>query len=163
MAGGLFRLVELVFTAYVTPALLVPFVWLAGWARSRWRGGLSGRGAPLGRMLNWYFAGVVAWLVVWGVILLGLPAEQGGIAAAALCWLGYGTANLLFAQLLVRFTKEYGSLPPGEATDRLFARLLGAIVAQPVMTAVAFSVLYRITGVTWNLHVPGLPAVQEGI
>ena len=163
MAERFFRLVELVFTAYAIPALLVPFVWLAGWAWSRWGGGRSGHGEQLGQILTWYFAAVVGWLVAWGMIRLGLPAEKGGVAAVALGWLAYGTANVLFAQLLVRFTQEYGLLPPGEATDRVFARLLSAIVAQPLMTAFAFFVLYRITGVTWSLHVPGLPAVQEGI
>ncbi len=163
MAEGFFRLVELVFTAYAIPALLVPFVWLAGWGWTRWGGGRSRNGEQLGRILNRYSAVVVAWMVAWGMIRLGLPAEKGGVAAAVLGWLAYGTANVMFAQLLVRFTQEYGLLPPGQATDRLFARLLGAIVVQPLMTAFAFSVLYRITGVTWSLHVPGLPAVQEGI
>ena len=72
-------------------------------------------------------------------------------------------SECLLALLLVRFTGEYGSLAAGDATDRLFTRLLGAVALQPIATAVAFAVLYRVSGVAWDLQVLGLPAVQEGI
>jgi hypothetical protein len=42
-------------------------------------------------------------------------------------------------------------------------RFLGIVVAQPLMTAAAFAVLNRVMGVAWNLQVPDLPAIQEGI
>jgi hypothetical protein len=83
--------------------------------------------------------------------------------AAVACWTGYAVANLALAWLLVWFTADYGSLPDGESKDRLFLRVIGAVVLQPVMTALAFSVLYRIMGVAYHLQVPGLTAVQEGI
>jgi hypothetical protein len=42
-------------------------------------------------------------------------------------------------------------------------RFLGIVIAQPLMTAAAFVVLNRVMGVAWNLQVPELPAIQEGI
>jgi hypothetical protein len=42
-------------------------------------------------------------------------------------------------------------------------RFLGIVISQPLMTAAAFAVLNRVMGVAWNLQVPDLPAIQEGI
>ena len=158
-----FRLVELVFTAYAIPALIVPVLWLARWVGRRSFGSRAVSRHALGRIVDQHYALVLAWVLLWGAMRLGLPIEKGGSLAAAICWTGYALANVLLARLLLRFTAEYGSLPPGAATDRLFVRLVGAIIVQPFMTAVAFSVLYRVTGLTWQLHVPGPPTVQEGI
>jgi len=113
--------------------------------------------------MRWYFVSCLLWLGVWGAIRLGLRLDHVGAVAIAALWLGYGAANVLLALLLVRFTGEYGSLAAGDATDRLFTRLLGAVALQPIATAVAFAVLYRVSGVAWDLQVLGLPAVQEGI
>jgi hypothetical protein len=158
-----FHIVEVVFTAYAIPALIVPVLWLARWVSRSWFQSQAGSRRTLGRIVDQHSALVLAWLLLWGAMRLGVPIEKGGSLAAALCWMGYALANILLARLLLRFTAEYGSLPPGAATDRLFVRLLGAIIAQPVMTTLAFSVLYRVTGVAWQLHTPGLSAVQEGI
>ena len=84
-------------------------------------------------------------------------------AAAIVFWIAYALLNLMLAWLLVRFTAGYGDLPEGPSRDRLFLRFLSAIVVQPMATACAFTVLYRIMGVVYHLKVPGLGAVQEGI
>ncbi len=163
MGEKFYRLVELIFTAYAVPALIVPFVWLA-------RRLLRGRGAApqesaerLNRAAAIYGLVSVVWIGAWVVLVLGVPIEKGGKTAGALLWLGYGTLNVLMASLLVRFTAGYGALPESAAKDRLFLRFLSAVAAQPVATACAFAVLYRIMGFVYHLRVPGLTAVQEGI
>jgi uncharacterized membrane protein len=159
-----YRIVELTFTAYAVPALLVPVVWLA---RRWWPGRGSGRRPEtadrLHRAIAAYAIVFFAWIGLRLVLALGVPVERGGPAAAAVSWIGYALLNLLLASLLVRFTAGYGDLPEGSSRDRLFVRFLSAIVAQPVATACAFAVLYRIMGVVYHLKVPSLGAVQEGI
>ena len=157
---GFFRLVELTFTAYAVPALLVPVVWLA----RRWLPGRRRETADrLNRAIAAYAIVFFAWVGLRLVLAIGVPVERGGQAAAALFWIGYVLLNLLLASLLVRFTAGYGDLPEGSLRDRLFLRFLSAIVAQPVATACAFGVLYRIMGVVYHLKIPSLGAVQEGI
>jgi hypothetical protein len=156
------RLVELVFTAYAVPALLVPFVWLARRAGRSFRPDRSRSAEGLARAGRTYGALALGWLIVWAVLRPGVPFSGGPLTAAA-CWTGYGAANLALAWLLVRFTADYGSLPDGAAKDRVFLRVIGAVVAQPVVTALAFSVLYRLLGVAYRLRVPPLAAVQEGL
>ena len=76
---------------------------------------------------------------------------------------GLALIPVVLAWVLVRFTAAYGSLPESSASDALFLRLVGTLAAQPVMTALAFSVIAHIMGVGWNPLIPTLPAVQEGI
>jgi hypothetical protein len=157
------RIVEVAFTAYVVPALLVPVILLIGWIRRR-------RGAPrreaareLGHLVRAHFACVLVWALIWAAMILGVPLERGGTITTAACWTAYVSANLLLAWVLVRFTAAYGSLPESSTADALFVRLLATLAAQPIMTALAFSVLARIMGLGWDPLVPSLPAVQEGI
>ena len=91
------------------------------------------------------------------------PSRRAEGWPRAILWIAYGLLNLGLASMLVRFTAAYGDLPEGPSRDRLFVRFLSAIVVQPVATAFAFAVLYRIMGVVYHLQVPGLAAVQEGI
>ena len=164
MEEKFFRLVELVFTAYAVPALLVPLVWLG---RRLARAAGAHRADDLAERLNRavaaYAAVAAAWLAAWLALALGVPIENWGKAAAFLFWIAYGLLNLVLASLLVRFTAGYGDLPEGRFKDRLFLRFLSAVLAQPLATAGAFAVLYRIMGVVYHLKVPGLAAVQEGI
>jgi hypothetical protein len=160
MADRFFHLVELVFTAYAVPALLVPLVWLA---RRLFRRGAPETANRLNRAVAAYGIVLLGWVGAWAAVALGVPVERGGRVAGAALWLGYALLNLLLASLLVRFTAGYGSLPEGSFRDRLFVRFLSAIVAQPMATACAFAVLYRIMGLVYHLKVPGLTAVQEGI
>ena len=151
MEDRFFRLVELVFTAYAVPALLVPVVWLVRrLLRGHGSGEARGTADRLNRQVAAYGIVLLAWLSAWIALALGVPIEKGGRVLVA-------------ASLLVRFTADYGDLPEGPARDRLFLRFLSAIVVQPVATACAFTVLYRIMGVVYHLKVPGLAAVQEGI
>lgn len=157
------RIVEVAFTAYVVPALLVPVILLIGRIRRK-------RAAPpqavlreLTRLVRAHFVLVLMWAIIWIAIILGAPLEKGGSVTAAACWSAYVVANFVLALVLVRFTAAYGSLPESPASDALFVRLIGTLAAQPIMTALAFSVLARVMGVGWNPLVPGLPAVQEGI
>jgi hypothetical protein len=164
MPERFFRVVELTFTAYAVPALLVPVVWLA---RRLIAGGRSGRRREtpdrLNRAIGAYGVVLLGWVGARVVLAFGVPIERGGRVAVAFFWIGYALLNLLLASLLVRFTAGYGDLPEGPPRDRLFVRFLSAIVVQPVATAFAFTVLYRISGVVYHLKVPGLGAVQEGI
>jgi hypothetical protein len=158
-----FRIVEVTFTAYAIPALLVPLIWLLARIRRRHSPPRIETSRELARLVSAHFALVLLWALLWGAMILGLPLEKGGAPAAIFCWTAYAVANLLLAWVLIRFTAAYGSLPESSASDALFVRLLGTLVAQPIMTGLAFSVLTRIMGVAWHLQVPGLPAVQEGI
>ncbi len=164
MDARFFRVVELVFTAYAVPALIVPFVWLG---RRIFRAGraTSSRESEqrLNRALAVYGLSSVLWLACWLALSAGIPIERGGKAAGALLWAAYGLLNFGLASLLVRFTAGYGELPEGISKDRLFLRFLTAVLAQPFATAFAFAVLYRIMGVVYHMKVPGLTAVQEGI
>jgi hypothetical protein len=163
MGQPFFRLVELVFTAYAVPALIIPFVWLARRMLSSPSSRLPESTAPLRRAVALNGILSAGWLCVWFALVVGVPIERGGRTAGALLWLGYGLLNVALATLLVRFTASYGGLPEGETKDRLFLYLLSAVVAQPFATACAFAVLYRVMGVVYHLSMPGLTAVQEGI
>lgn len=164
MAERFFRLVELIFTAYAVPALLVPLVWLVQrLLRARRPAVASETADRLNRAVSAYGILLLAWVVAWAALVLGVPIEKGGRVAGAVFWLAYGLLNFGLSSLLVRFTAGYGDLPEGPSRDRLFLRFLSAIVVQPVATACAFAVLYRIMGVVYHLSVPGLAAVQEGI
>jgi hypothetical protein len=162
MEQGIFRALELVFTAYMVPALLVPLVWIGLRLRRAFRGPSPETPRTLARIARSYAVLAALWLAAW-LALRVLPFEPGGRLALAVSWLAYLLLNVVFATLLVRFTSGYGSLPEGDDKDRLFLRLLGVILAQPVTTACAFAVLYRLMGVAYQLTVPGLPVVQEGI
>ncbi len=164
MADRFFRLVELIFTAYAVPALLVPLVWLVQRLfRARRPGAARETADRLNRAVAAYGILLLAWVGAWVALVLGVPIERGGRVAGAAFWLAYGLLNFGLAWLLVRFTAGYGDLPEGPLRDRLFMRFLSAIVVQPVATACAFAVLYRIMGVVYHLGAPGLTAVQEGI
>jgi hypothetical protein len=158
-----FRIVEVAFTAYMVPALLVPVIWLVGRVRRRHAAPRVETSGELTRLVKVHFGFVLAWGLLWTAMILGVPLEKGGSLALVACWAVYLVANLVLAWVLVRFTAAYGSLPESATSDVLFIRLLGTLAAQPIMTALAFSVLTRIMGVVWHLQVPSLPAVQEGI
>lgn len=161
MTDRFFHLVELVFTAYAVPALLVPFVWLG--SRLIRGSGAAETAKRLNRALASYGIVLLGWVGAWMAVALGAPVEKGGRVAGAAFWIGYALLNVLLASLLVRFTAGYGNLPEGPSRDRLFLRFLSAIIVQPMATACAFAVLYRIMGLIYHLKVPGLTAVQEGI
>ena len=161
MQEQLFRGVELIFTAYMVPALLVPLVWIGG--RVFRRGSPRESANRLTRIQIAYGAIACLWFAGWLAMRLGLPIEQGGKAVGWLSWAVYFALNLTLAMLLVAFTGEYGALPDGPQKDRLFVRFLTIILAQPVATAFAFGVLYRIMGLVYHMNVLPLPGVQEGI
>jgi hypothetical protein len=157
------RIVEIAFTSYVVPALLVPVILLAGWMRRRRAAPRGEASRELARLVRIHFAFVLVWAATWLAMVLGVPLQKGGSVTVIACWTAYVAANLVLAWVLVRFTAAYGSLPESSAADALFLRLVGALAAQPVMTALAFSVITHIMGVGWNPLAPALPAVQEGI
>ena len=75
MGEKFYRLVELIFTAYAVPALIVPFVWLA-------RRLLRGRGAApqesaerLNRAAAIYGLVSVMWIGAWVVLVLEAGIE----------------------------------------------------------------------------------------
>lgn len=105
----------------------------------------------------------LTWLVGGTAVHVGFPIEAGGRLAGTVSWGAYAALNLSLAALLVAFTRELGALPEGAAKDRLFLRFLCIVLLQPLVTASAFVVLYRIVGVVYHLDVPPLPGIQEGI
>src|SRR5450755_1938713 len=164
MPERLFRIVELVFTAYAVPALMVPFVWLAlRFLRAVRPVAPRETADGLNRAVVIYAVVSGAWIAAWITLRLGVRIEAGGRAVGVLSWVAYLILNTALAAILVRFTASYGGLPEGGFKDRLFLRFITAIVVQPLATAGAFAVLFRIMGVVYHLKVPGLTGVQEGI
>lgn len=163
MGPTFFRIVEITFTSYMVPALLVPVVWVAALIiRSRRRGSAD----PVRELTRqwWLLAGLfVMWLLLFLAVRAGAPLSQGGVIARVLVWIAYIATNLLMAWFLLRFTSRYGAISKGPNADRVFGRFLVIVLAQPLMTAAAFVVLENAMGVAWNGQVPELPAIQEGI
>jgi hypothetical protein len=163
MGVTFFRSVELAFTAYMVPALLVPVVWVAAMIFKRRR---RDNADPLHELTRqwWLLAGLFGmWLLLFLAVRAGAPLSHGGGAAKWLVWTAYVATNLVIAWFLLRFTSRYGSIGKGAAADRLFGRFLIIILAQPLMTAAAFVVIETAMGVSWNGQVPQLPAIQEGL
>jgi small-conductance mechanosensitive channel len=162
MAQMFFRIIEIAFASYMVPALLLPAVWLAGLLLKR-RVRLRPPAAEIEsqwRLLSGLF---LVWLALFLAVVAGAPLNRGGMAAIAVCWMVYAVTNLLLAWFMLRFTSTYALIPEGQVADRAFMRFLGIVIAQPLMTAAAFAVLNQVMGVAWNLQVPELPAIQEGI
>lgn len=163
MAQMFFRIIEITFASYTVPALLVPGVWIAGWLL---KGRIPGKRPPAAEIEGQWrvLAGLfLVWLALFLAVIAGAPLNRGGIVAIVFCWAVYALTNLLLAWFLLRFTSTYALIPAGEVADRAFMRFLGIVIAQPLMTAAAFAVLNQVMGVAWNLQVPELPAIQEGI
>jgi hypothetical protein len=164
MLGQTFlRITEIIFAAYMVPALLVPFAWILAWLQRRRLARNVPAAAEVERQWRLLRILFLIWLALFLVGYAGVRLSRGGVVAVALCWGMYALTNLLLAWFLLRFTATYGSIPPGPVADRAFMRFLGIVVAQPLMTAAAFAVLNQVMGVAWNLQVPELPAIQEGI
>ncbi|MGB8692411.1 MAG: hypothetical protein WCD08_02750 [Steroidobacteraceae bacterium] len=163
MGPTFFRAVEIIFTSYMVPALLVPVVWVAALI---FKGRRRDSADPVRELTRqwWVLAGLfVLWLLLFLAVTAGAPLSQGGVIARTLVWMVYVVTNLLMAWFLLRFTSRYGAIGKGPDADRVFGRFLVIVLAQPLMTAAAFVVLENAMGVTWNGQVPELPAIQEGI
>jgi hypothetical protein len=162
MAEMFFRAIEIAFASYMVPALLLPAAWLAAvLLRKRVAHQEPAREIRRQSRLLWGF--VVVWLALFAAALVGVPLNRGGPWAVAFCWMVYAANNLLLAWFLLRVTTRYALIPAGLAADAAFGRFLSIVLAQPLVTAVAFAVLNQVMGVAWNLQVPALPAIQEGI
>jgi hypothetical protein len=157
------RITEIVFASYMVPALLVPLAWILAWMLRRRLGRNLPAAAEVERQWRALRILFVIWLALFLGIVAGIRLNRAGVVAVVLCWGMYALTNLLLAWFLLRFTATYGSIPPGPVADRAYLRFLGIVVAQPLMTAAAFAVLNQVMGVTWNLQVPELPAIQESI
>jgi hypothetical protein len=163
MAQMFFRIVEIAFASYMVPALLLPAVWLAGFLLKRRIGVTRLPAAEIEGQWRLLFGLFLLWFSLFLAVAAGAPLNRGGAAAIVVCWIVYAATNLLLAWFMLRFTSTYALIPAGQVADRAFMRFLGIVVAQPLMTAAAFAVLNRVMGVAWNLQVPDLPAIQEGI
>jgi hypothetical protein len=157
------QIVEAVFTSYLLPALLVPLVWLLRGIARRSIGIFSTAISSLRLLQNIYDATATLIVLAWAAGRAGFRIEAGGRPITVFAWFLFGSLNLLFATLAVRITGEYGRLPEGPAKDTVFLRFLGTIVAQPIATMAAFSLLYRLLRVVYHREFPWLDAVQEGI
>lgn len=163
MGPTFFRSVEIAFTSYMVPALLVPVVWVATLIFRNRRLESSDPLRELTRQCR-LLAGLFGlWLLLFLAVRAGVPLSRGGIVATSLVWAAYIVTNVLIAWFLLRFTSRYGSISKGAAADRLFGRFLILVLAQPLMTAAAFVVLDTAMGVIWSGQVPQLPAMQEGL
>jgi hypothetical protein len=163
MGPTFFRIIEIAFASYMVPALLVPLVWvLARILKLRSRGSAPPLVEAEGQSRR-LFRLFLLWFVLFLAVAAGAPLHRWGAAAITLCWAIYAVTNLLLAWFLFRFTVTYGSIPDGQAADRVFLRFIAIVVAQPWVTAAAFAVLNNVMGVAWNAQVPELPAIQEGI
>jgi hypothetical protein len=163
MGPMFFRIVEITFASYMVPALLLPLAWVAGWLLKRRLRERSQPAIEVEGQSRRLFCLFMVWLGLFLVVVAGVPLSRGGSVAVALCWLVYAATNALIAWYLLSFTTAYGSIPAGQAADRAFLRFLTVIVAQPFMTAAAFTVLNNVMGLAWNAQIPELPAIQEGI
>lgn len=164
MIGQAFlRITEIVFASYMVPALMVPLAWLLAWMLRRRLGRSVPAAAEVERQWRVLRVLFLVWLALFLVVVAGVRLNRGGVVAVVLCWSIYALTNFLLAWFLLRFTATYGSIPPGPIADRAYMRFLGIVVAQPLMTAAAFAVLNQVMGVAWNLQMPDLPAIQEGI
>lgn len=163
MAQTFFRIIEIAFASYMVPALLLPAVWGAGLLLRRWISDNRQPAAEIEGQWRVLLVLFLLWLALFIAVLAGAPLNRGGIAAVVLCWTVYAVTNVLLAWFLLRFTSTYALIPAGQVADKAFMRFLGIVVAQPLMTAAAFAVLNQVMGVAWNLQVPELPAIQEGI
>jgi len=163
MAQMFFRIIEIAFASYMVPALLLPAVWLAGFLLKRRIGVTRLPAAEIEGQWRLLFGLFLLWFTLFLAVVAGAPLNRGGVAAIAMCWIVYAVTNLLLAWFMLRFTSMYALIPAGQVADRAFMRFLGIVIAQPWMTAAAFVVLNRAMGVAWNLQVPDLPAIQEGI
>ena len=164
MIGQVFlRITEIVFASYMVPALLVPVAWLLAWMLRRRLGRKVPAAAEVERQSRVLRILFLIWLALFLVVIAGVRLNRGGVVAVVMCWSIYAFTNFFLAWFLLRFTATYGSIPPGPVADRAYMRFLGIVAAQPVMTAAAFAVLNQVMGVAWNLQVPDLPAIQEGI
>ncbi len=163
MPNFLKQLVEAIFTAYLLPALLVPLVWLIRAIRGNRADRSPGRFGPLRRVQGAYASVAILITLLWAAAKAGLRVELGGRPITVVAWILFGTLNFLFAVLAVRMAGDYARLPDGRPKDALFLRFLAAIVAQPLVTLAAFSLLYRLLRVVYHRQFPWLNAVQEGI
>ena len=163
MAQMFFRIIEIAFASYMVPALLLPAVWLAGVLLKRRIGVTRLPAAEIESQWRLLFGLFLVWFALFLAVAAGAPLNRGGVTAIAVCWIVYAVTNLLLAWFMLRFTSTYALIPAGQVADRAFMRFLGIVVAQPLMTAAAFAVLNRAMGVAWNLQIPDLPAIQEGI
>ena len=163
MGQMFFRIVEIAFASYMVPALLLPAVWVAGLLLKRRLGVARAPAAEIEEQWRRLSGLFLVWFALFLAVAVGAPLNRGGVTAIAVCWIVYAATNLLLAWFMLRFTSTYALIPAGRVADRAFMRFLGIVIAQPLMTAAAFAVLNRVMGVAWNLQVPELPAIQEGI
>ena len=157
------QLIEIVFTSYLLPALLLPLIWLAR-AAVRRRASLTQPDAPrsLRRFFSAYAAIAGFLLLTWVLSRLGVPIERGGRPLTVLVWLVFGALNLIFAGLAGSVTSNYGSLANAETKDSVFIQFLAIVLIQPLSTAAAFSVLYRLLRLVFLQVFPWLDVSQEG-
>jgi hypothetical protein len=163
MVDALHEATDLIFTAYIVPALLVPFVWMTLRVQRALSGHTKQPAAALAGLERFYAVFVAAWFGLWLASRIGLPLERAGRPLLLLSWIGFAGLNLVFAALMIRFTSDYGDVPDGREKDLLFLRFLGLVMLQPVTTACAFVVLYQAMGVAYRLYMPALPILPLGI
>lgn len=163
MTQMFFRIIEIAFASYMVPALLLPGVWLVSLALMRRHRPARPPAVEIAGQWRRLLGLFLVWFTLFLAVAAGVPLNRAGAAGVAACWIVYAITNMLLALFMLRFTSTYALIPAGQIADRAFMRFLGIVIAQPLMTAAAFAVLNGVMGVAWNLQVPELPAIQEGI
>ncbi len=156
------RFIELVYTAYMVPALMVPVAWLLlRYARRRGRLATA-PGRELLRLELGIGAVAAGWIVLWLLMKAGVPIGVGmpQLVVGTVLFL---SLNAALAWLLVRFTAGYGALPQGPAADRLFLGFVGLFAVHPLVTGAALGIMHHVMGLAWQASMPQFIPGQEGI
>lgn len=159
MAGIIRQIIEIVFTSYLLPALLLPLVWLA----SALRRSTTDPMVVIRRTRFAYLAVAAAFALMWALARSGVPIEAGGRWLTALAWIAFVMLHLLFAMLAATMTAKYASLPEGTAKESSFVFFLAIVVLHPAATAAGVSVLYRLLRLVYHQVLPGIDLVPGGI
>lgn len=153
---------EILFTSYLLPALLLPIIWLAGAAARRGRVPTEPE-RSLARVFTVHAVVATTLVTAWGLGALGVPLERGGAPLTIAAWLLFATLQFAFAALASGVTSRYAAIPEGRARDALFVKFVALTLLQPIATAAALHVLYRLMRLVYHHSLPLFDTLPEGL
>ena len=156
------QVIELLFTAYLLPALLLPLLWLVAAFRHTTFAVVDPCRALRRLSLAWASTALF-FALGWTLAALGAPIEAGGRILTITAWLVFVALHLLFAGLAATITSNYASIPDGASKDSVFVWFLAVVVLQPLATAAGLSVLYRLLRLVYHQNMPGLDLIPSGV
>lgn len=161
MQSEVLRVSELIFTAYLMPALLLPVIWIGAALARHVRAPAGGGGHAL--WFSVHGGAALLLIALWALSATGVPIERGGAAITTLAWLVFAALQLSFAALASSVTSRVSAMAEGSARDALFATFVGFTLLQPVGTAAALAVLLRLMRLVYHQTLPLLDIVPEGV